>query len=53
MCSMPVKVEVKGEDMFGEVVGRGFVVVEARVMEGVAVLLIVCLLWCVVKWKEM
>ena len=46
------KLKGKGEVMFGEVVGRVSGVAGGRAREGLALLLSVWLMRCVVEWKE-
>ena len=51
-CLSETKLKGKGEVMFGEVVGRVSGMAGGRAREGVAVLLSVWLMRCVVEWKE-
>ena len=53
VCALSeTKLKGKGEVMFGEVVGRVSGVARGRAREGVALLLSVWLMRCVVEWKE-
>ena len=53
VCALiETKLKWKGEVMFGEVVGRVSGVAGGRAREGVAFLLSMWLMRCVVEWKE-